>query len=205
MSNTKHQAPTLRRGGGGPFAMTKEKPQNTMKTISRLMGYIARSKGLFFATMIIVLINTVILLYCNVLVKDVITSLGELDENFHFIKNPNSDKFIFNIVLLKRILGGITMYIDKLGNHWYKGNLHTHTFGDFASSDVAKEFVKESLHVESACRRCKWYKLCRGGCKRCREPFVNGRPGLNRFCEAYKGFFKYAYPKMEQMARALSK
>ena len=85
------------------------------------------------------------------------------------------------------------------------GNLHTHTFEDFASSDVAKNFVKESLHVDSACRRCKWYKLCRGGCKRCREPFVNGRPGLNRFCEAYKGFFKYAYPKMEQMARMLSK
>lgn len=100
MSNTKHQAPPFRRGGGGQFGMKKEKPQNTMKTISRLMGYIARSKGLFFATLIIVLINTLILLYCNVLVKDVIASLGELDENFNFIKNPNSDDFIFNIVLL---------------------------------------------------------------------------------------------------------
>lgn len=84
------------------------------------------------------------------------------------------------------------------------GNIHTHTFADFASSAVAKDFVAESFHVEDACRRCKWYRLCRGGCKRCREPFVNGRPGLNRFCKAYQGFFQYAYPKMEWMARAVA-
>lgn len=83
------------------------------------------------------------------------------------------------------------------------GNIHTHTFTDFANSPIAKDFVTQSLHVDNACRRCKWYRICHGGCKRCREPFVNGRPGLNRFCEAYKGFFKYAYPKMESMARIM--
>jgi uncharacterized protein len=84
------------------------------------------------------------------------------------------------------------------------GNIHTHSFADFAHSNIAAAFVKESLHVDPACRRCKWYRLCHGGCKRCREPFVEGKPGLNRFCEAYQGFFQYAYPKMEQMARAIA-
>ena len=85
------------------------------------------------------------------------------------------------------------------------GNLHTHSFGDFTTSKTAEDFVKESLHVASDCRRCKWYRICHGGCKRNREPFADGRPGLNRFCPAYKGFFQYAYPKMEQMARSLSR
>ncbi len=83
------------------------------------------------------------------------------------------------------------------------GNVHIHSFGAFQSSDVAKRFVSESFYVDPTCRSCQWYKLCRGGCRRCREPFVEGHPTLNRFCEAYKGFFAYAYPKMQWMARAL--
>ena len=84
------------------------------------------------------------------------------------------------------------------------GNVNTNSFKDFEISQTARDFVAESYHVDGACRRCKWYSLCRGGCKRCREPFVDGRPGLNRFCKAYKEFFEYAYPKMVTMAKKIA-
>lgn len=85
------------------------------------------------------------------------------------------------------------------------GNVMTHTLGELSASPIAREFVRESYPIREECRRCKWYPLCHGGCRRNREPFVNGKPGLNRFCEAYKGFFEYAYPRMESMARSIIK
>lgn len=85
------------------------------------------------------------------------------------------------------------------------GNIMTHTLGELSASPIAREFVRESYPIREECRRCKWYPLCHGGCRRNREPFVNGKPGLNRFCEAYKGFFEYAYPRMESMARSIIK
>lgn len=83
------------------------------------------------------------------------------------------------------------------------GNVMTHSFRELTDSPIAKAFVAESYHVMDQCKKCRWYPLCHGGCKRNREPFVDGKPGLNRFCEAYKGFFEYAYPKMESMARSI--
>ncbi len=88
-------------------------------------------------------------------------------------------------------------------DRYLMGNLHTHSFEELARSPAAREFVRESLPVADDCRRCRWYPLCHGGCRRHREPFTAGVPGLNRFCAAYKGFFDYAYPRMESMARTI--
>ena len=91
--------------------------------------------------------------------------------------------------------------IDK----YLVGNIHTHGLNIVNSSDIAKNFALDSAYIAPECRRCKWYKLCRGGCRRCREPFANGKPSLNKFCSAYKEFFEYAYPRMELMVRLLDK
>ena len=47
--------------------------------------------------------------------------------------------------------------------------------------------------------------LCRGGCRREREPIIDGIPSLNRFCECYKKFFEACYPKMEEIAVKLQR
>ena len=51
----------------------------------------------------------------------------------------------------------------------------------------------------SACRACRWYSLCRNGCKRERVP----ETGLTRWCGVHTAFFEYAYPRMREMAKAL--
>lgn len=80
------------------------------------------------------------------------------------------------------------------------GNLLSQSFEQMAASPAAKQFVEESLHVDEACGKCKWQSLCRGGCRRDREPFVDGRPGLNKYCKAFSGFFEYAYPRLKELA-----
>ena len=57
------------------------------------------------------------------------------------------------------------------------------------------------LPVPAACRACRWYSLCRNGCKRERVP----ETGLNRWCGVHTAFFEYAYPRMREMAKALQK
>ena len=90
----------MRRGGGPMFARPKEKPRNLKESIKRLMYYISMNKKLFYSTLVIVLVSTLISLYCNVLVKDVVTSLGTLNENLVFVVNPDRSLFVKSIVLL---------------------------------------------------------------------------------------------------------
>ena len=62
-------------------------------------------------------------------------------------------------------------------------------------------FVEASKEPDEACKSCKYFPLCRGGCRRHREPFVDGSPSRNRFCEAYKHFFDHAADRLVQLAQ----
>jgi len=84
------------------------------------------------------------------------------------------------------------------------GNVHTSSFADMFSGEAAQRFIRESRAVLPECSTCGIYPICRAGCRRDREPFVNGMPSLNRFCSAYKKIFSYALPRMQHIARRLS-
>ncbi|MBE5040997.1 anaerobic sulfatase maturase [Ructibacterium gallinarum] len=88
-------------------------------------------------------------------------------------------------------------------DQWKMGNIKENSFQQLYLSETAAVFRKSSEPVHDKCQVCKWYPLCRGGCRRDREPFVHGKPGLNRLCESYLEFFPYAYPKMERIAKML--
>lgn len=86
-------------------------------------------------------------------------------------------------------------------DEWKIGNVARDSFARLEKSPVLRAFQEASYFVDPACRACRFYGLCRGGCRREREPFVQGRPGLNRLCEAYKAFFEGALPRLERIAR----
>jgi uncharacterized protein len=86
---------------------------------------------------------------------------------------------------------------------WYLGNIKDTGFGELSSSPKAIEFVESSKHIDPECPNCKWYSLCRGGCRRNREPFIDGKPALNYFCSSYKEFFEYAVPKLYEIAYSI--
>ena len=88
-------------------------------------------------------------------------------------------------------------------DNWRIGNINDSSFFSLAKSPVGEEFRALSLLRRAECESCEWYGLCRGGCRRDREPFENGLPGLNRWCESYKALFEYAFPRMREMAEAI--
>ena len=77
-------------------------------------------------------------------------------------------------------------------NEWRLGSINEMSLNELANSRKAKEFVNSSVSVQSECRVCKYYSLCRGGCRRERTP-------LNRYCQAYRQFFENKYARLVAM------
>lgn len=84
-------------------------------------------------------------------------------------------------------------------DHWKLGSIAEDSLKRMLTGDKEQSFLEESLPVPAQCRACRWYSLCRNGCKRERIP----ETGLNRWCSVHSAFFEYAYPRMEEMARQL--
>ena len=122
MSNNQYQEKqmqqqTFNRGRmRGQFSGVKEKPKDIKASIKRLAAYVALNKKLFIILLSVVLINTFITLYSNVLVKDVIASLGTIDDNFNFITNPDKDLFFLSLVLLAiaHLVHSVLQYLSSL-------------------------------------------------------------------------------------------
>ena len=80
------------------------------------------------------------------------------------------------------------------------GSINENSFIALAKSQNAKRFLEQSRMPDPKCAECKWHFLCKGGCRRHREPFDNGNPGPNIFCEGFIDFFEYAYGRMKELA-----
>jgi len=85
------------------------------------------------------------------------------------------------------------------------GNIENHSFSELLSGTAANEFVAVSLEPHSECIKCTYASICRGGCRRDREPKTGSGNSLllNRFCESYKAFFAYALPRMMGIAKRI--
>lgn len=88
-------------------------------------------------------------------------------------------------------------------DRWNMGNINVSEIKDILNSEASNNFIKASFEVSEECRRCKWYYLCRGGCRRDRDNF-NDTIGLNYYCSAYKEFFEYAYDRLIHVGRIAS-
>ena len=86
---------------------------------------------------------------------------------------------------------------------WRIGNLLVDSFEDIERNRDESGFIDVSLHVDEACKSCEWRSLCRGGCRRDREPMVDDQLALNRYCAAYKKFFAHVQPRLAQLARTI--
>lgn len=82
------------------------------------------------------------------------------------------------------------------------GNLCTDSFEQIQLRRKEIGFIEQSKAVHQKCAACRWYPLCRGGCRRDRET-ADGALGLNYYCAAYEGFFSYAVPRLEKLAQLI--
>lgn len=88
-------------------------------------------------------------------------------------------------------------------DQWCLGNIKEQDLLETASNKKASDFINISIDVNSKCKTCQWMPLCRGGCRRNREPNIDGQLQLNQYCEAYTEFFEYAYPRLNHIAQTL--
>ena len=88
-------------------------------------------------------------------------------------------------------------------DEWKIGNINEHSLVRMMKSAVATQFVDVSMQMHENCVQCRWRGLCRGGCRRYREPVVGGVLSKNKLCGAFKEFFSHSYDKMVKMAENL--
>jgi len=86
-------------------------------------------------------------------------------------------------------------------DEWRLGNLRTNSLAEMADCETARRFTSVSSYMDKKCESCFAAPLCRGGCRRDREPFADGRPSLNRYCEAFLDFFSYAGERILEMGK----
>jgi uncharacterized protein len=93
------------------------------------------------------------------------------------------------------------------------GNLICDSFADIDKKRAEIAFIDKSKAEDPECLGCRWKPLCRGGCRREREPSGILMPGAdkpgslvkNRFCESYRVFFPYAYDRLVILARSAAR
>lgn len=88
-------------------------------------------------------------------------------------------------------------------DEWKLGNVREDEFRAFPEKSAARSFLERSVQGMEECKACPYYMLCRGGCRRDREPLSVEGQNKNYFCSAYREFFDYALPRLRQIAAAL--
>ena len=78
------------------------------------------------------------------------------------------------------------------------GNLVTDSMEQIERARDTLGFITASKVAAQCCRNCRWYPLCRGGCRRDRDE--GDRLGDNYFCESYQMFFSHTIQRFEQLA-----
>ncbi len=87
-------------------------------------------------------------------------------------------------------------------DQWRLGNVQTDSLEDMAQSQTARQFVEASCPAPAACRACRYYPLCRNGCRRERAGSPEG-PGKTALCAAYRYFFGQREDQLLQAARMI--
>lgn len=91
-------------------------------------------------------------------------------------------------------------------DEWKLGNINEKNFEQLIDGKLSHDFIEISQKMDRSCKKCEWKWLCRGGCRRSRENFQD-RNTLKRndYCQAYKEFFAYAYPRLEEIKKRLTR
>lgn len=85
-------------------------------------------------------------------------------------------------------------------DEWKLGDVYD-DFTVMLGGEKAKMFSAPSQIINEKCRECSCFMLCRGGCRRWREPIADGVPAVNRLCEDYQIFFAHCAGGIIEMAR----
>lgn len=84
-------------------------------------------------------------------------------------------------------------------DQWCLGNINKNSFEEMDQKRDELGFIQWSMRQQEDCQKCRWFGLCRNGCRRNREPVTAENTNRNYFCKSYQMFFEYAYPRLEEI------
>lgn len=84
-------------------------------------------------------------------------------------------------------------------DQWRLGNIQENSFEEMDEKRDELGFIQWSMRQQEDCQKCRWFGLCRNGCRRNREPVTAENTNRNYFCKSYQMFFEYAYPRLEEI------
>ncbi len=71
----------------------------------------------------------------------------------------------------------------------------------FEITEKHRAFIDRSHILPDKCKSCRYFMLCRGGCKRDRQDTDQ----INKYCEGYYAFFDYAYERLWRIAEQIGR
>ena len=84
-------------------------------------------------------------------------------------------------------------------DQWRLGNIQENSFEEMDEKRDELGFIQWSMRQQEDCQKCRWFGLCRNGCRRNREPVTAESTNRNYFCKSYQMFFEYAYPRLAEI------
>ena len=84
-------------------------------------------------------------------------------------------------------------------DQWRLGNIQENSFEEMDEKRDELGFIQWSMRQQEDCQKCRWFGLCRNGCRRNREPVTAEHTNRNYFCKYYQMFFEYAYPRLTEI------
>ena len=88
-------------------------------------------------------------------------------------------------------------------DEWCLGNINTDSFEVMEQQRQTLGFIEWSKQIPDDCKSCRYFVLCRNGCRRNREPVTADSTQKNYFCSAYKNFLEYSYPRLAEIYQML--
>lgn len=134
-------------------------------------------------------------------------SIRFFDNLVHLIKSGNAEmcgmRGVCSANLIIESDGSVYPCDFYMLDRYRMGNVNDGTFAEMIKSEAAERFVAESRFTDEDCKNCRYGNICRGGCRRNREPFEDERLKKNVFCEGLYAFYDYALPRLVEIAREI--
>ncbi|RRD39492.1 anaerobic sulfatase maturase [Leptotrichia sp. OH3620_COT-345] len=81
------------------------------------------------------------------------------------------------------------------------GNITENKFENILFNEKAVDFYKTSLNMSEKCKKCKYIKICRSGCRRYKNFDGTENKYENKFCDAYMDFFRKNLENLIELAK----
>lgn len=88
-------------------------------------------------------------------------------------------------------------------DEWNLGNIKDISLAELHQADKMLEFIDISKQADPKCKSCEFQRICRGGCRRYRDPQLDNSLRGNVLCEGLYRFYTECTDELVKMSRCI--